>query len=158
DKQSADAQKQLEDLIRNTGDKKARDFAQKVLDDARKDRESNPGLPKDPPRDGTPGECKNGNGNETGASKGGSQEGAEGKGGGQGQAERGTARDGGQVRNGTPTDITQAQQHLPDKTEPSPGDPAHRRRPGALQLDDFTKIDKDILKDLKMSPEEWEAF
>ena len=27
-----------------------------------------------------------------------------------------------------------------------------------MQIEDFTKIDKDILKDLKLTPEQWEAF
>ena len=50
------------------------------------------------------------------------------------------------------------QGHRADEAEPSPADPSHRRHAGSLQVEDFTKIDKDILKDLKMTSEQWEAF
>jgi hypothetical protein len=162
DEQSAKAQKWLEDLARNAKDPEVRDLAKQILDDSRKDRESSPALPKGPPRDGPPCDCKNGNGDGNSAAKGGYHQGAEGKGGGQGQAESGAGRDG-HGRGGPPTNIAQGQQQTlqglrADEAEPTPGDPAHRSRAGVLQLDDFTKIDKDILKDLKMSPAEWEAF
>jgi hypothetical protein len=55
---------------------------------------------------------------------------------------------------GVPPDRVVKEPDLPK----SPADPEHRKRAGALQVEDFTKIDKTILKKLKMSEEELRAF
>jgi hypothetical protein len=168
EKQSADADKWLENLARNAQDKEVRDLAKQILDDSRKDRASNPALPKDPPpeslKDGPPCQCKGGDGTKSGSAKPGEGKGkgAEKKEG-EGKGTQGSAKTGGQGRGGAPTNIARSQQEMlqdkrADEAEPNPADPAHRRRAGVLQLEDFTKIDKNILKDLKMTPEEWEAF
>ncbi|HKI33831.1 MAG TPA: hypothetical protein VKA46_18405 [Gemmataceae bacterium] len=167
DKQSADAEKWLESLARNANDKDVRDLAKKVLEDARKDRASSPALPKGPPPedapDGPPCQCKGGvNVKDTGASKSGGKDTGSGKGQGIVQVPPGASRDAG-GRDGPTTSLTPGQmvrlQALgADEAQPTPGDPAHRLHAGALQLEDWTKIDKNILKDLKMTPEQLEAF
>jgi hypothetical protein len=167
EQESAEAEKWLEDLARNAKDRDVRELAQKVLDDARKDRASSPALPKGPPRDdandGPPAEGKGGNGNGTSAAKAGGQEAGDGKPGGQAGVAQGAGRTTGEGRpNGStsvgPGEEGRLQGLHADEAQPSPADVAHRQRPGVLQVEDFTKIDKDILKDLQMSPEEWEAF
>jgi len=166
DKESAEAEQWLEKLASNAKDREVRDLAGKILDEARKDRSSAPALPKGPPRDGAkdgpPCECKGGgNGQPTGAAKGGGKDGGEGKQQGKVGTVLGAGRNGGEGHNGQLTPLTPAQQALlqelqADEANPSPADSAHRRRAGVLQID--PKVDKDILKDLKMTPEEWEAF
>src|SRR5205823_3417879 len=78
-RQSAEAEKKVEGLARNAGDKEVRDLAQKILDDGRKDRASAPGLPKAPPRDdpkdGPTCDYKGGGGKDAGAAKGGKEDG-----------------------------------------------------------------------------------
>ncbi len=167
EKQSAAAEKWLQELARNASDKDVRDLAKKILDDARKDRASSPALPKGPPpddpRDGPPCECKGGGqGQGAGAAKSGGKDGG-GKREGIVQVPQGGGRGSGAGRPPDGTSIAQGQRTKlqglrADEAEPTPGDPAHRRRAGVLQLEDFTKIDKDILKDLKITPEQWEAF
>jgi hypothetical protein len=167
DKESAAADKWLQDLARNAGDKDVRDLAKKVLDDARKDRASSLGLPKEPPRgdpkDGPPCECKGGgDGKKTGSAKNGKSSG-ECKGEGMVQVPQGGGRNPGAGRNREPENMTAGRKEVlqglqADEADPVPGDPEHRRRAGVLQIDDFTKIDKDILKELALTPEQWEAF
>ncbi len=166
EKESAEAQEWLEKLAHNASDKDVRDLAGKILDEARQDRSSAPALPKGPPRDGLkdgqPCECKGGgDGQPTAAAKGGGKDSGAGKPQGQSDTTVGIGRNGGQGRSGGVTPLTPAQQALlehlqADEANRSPGDPAHRQRAGVLQID--PKLDKDILKDLKMTPEEWNAF
>ncbi len=59
------------------------------------------------------------------------------------------------VGDGTGTDRTADAE--PERPASKP-DPNHRRRAGVLQLEDFTKIDKRLLDELKMSEEELKAF
>jgi hypothetical protein len=168
DKQSADAEKWLQDLARNANDREVRDLAKKVLEEARKDRSSSPGLPKSPPRDndpnGPPCQCKGGgNGQGTGAAKSGGKESGNGKEQGVARVPQGAGRNGGGGRSDQTTALTRQQMEMmqglrADEAQPSPGDPAHRRHAGQLQIEDFTRIDKNILKDLKMTPEQLEAF
>src|SRR5262249_6037358 len=159
----------LEDLARNARDQEVRDLARKVLDDARKDRESSPALPKGPPRDdakdGPPCECKGGgDGKSAGTDRtaGNGQQGGQGKSEGGGEQPQGAGKSGGQGRpNGEQSPIAKGHPRglndLDESQDSRPGtaDPSHRRRAGVLQVEDFTRIDKDILKDLNMTPEEW---
>ncbi len=172
DKQSAEAEKRIDGLSRNAADKDVRDLAQKILDDARKDRASAPALPKSPPRDdgkdGPPCECKGGGqGKDTGTGKGGDKDGSANKQVGNGPAAPGAGRDAGQGRTAEGTSIAGRQEGLlhglqADEAFPSPADPSHRRWAGALQIEDYRNIDKNILakilKDHKMTPEELEAY
>jgi hypothetical protein len=169
ERQSAEAEKWLENLAHNAKEKDVRDLAQKVLEDARKDRASSPALPKDAPRgdpkDGPPCQCKGGDGTMAGTVNPGNGKGSgEEKKQGEGQTVQGGGKTGGQGRpdgrQGLIARQNEGMHGLDDDHEPeaAPADPAHRRRPGVLQIEDFTKIDKDILKDLQMSPEEWAAF
>jgi hypothetical protein len=172
DRQSAEAEKKIDGLSRNASDKEVRDLAQKILDDARKDRATAPALPKPPPqnddRDGPPCQCKGGGqGQNAGAAKGGKKDDGSGKEVGQGSATPGAGRDAGEGRTKEGTSIAGRQEGMlnglqADEADPSPGDPAHRRWAGALQIEDYRNIDKDILKkvlkDHKMTPEELEAY
>jgi hypothetical protein len=172
DHQSADAEKRIEGLSKNAADKDVRDLAQKILEDARKDRASAPGLPRTPPpndgKDGPPCECKGGGqGQNTGSAKGGSKDNGTGKEVGKGLAPPGDGRDGGQGRSPEGTSMAGRQEGRlqglqADEADPSPGDPSHRRWAGALQIEDYRNIDKDILarvlKDHKLTPEELEAY
>ncbi len=171
DHQSAEAEKRIEGLSRNAGDKDVRDLAQKILDDARKDRSTAPGLPKGPPptdaKDGPPCDCKGGGqGQKAGSSKAGGKDGAP-KVAGDPQAAPGAGRGGGQGRPPEGTSVAGQQQgmlegHRADEAEPSPGDPSHRRWAGSMQIEDYHSIDKNILakvlKDHKLTPEEVESY
>jgi hypothetical protein len=168
DKESADSEKWLENLAKNANDREVRDLASRILEQARKDRASSLALPKEPPpadaKAGPPCECKgNGQGQNTGSAKTGGKDGT-GKQQGTVQGKQGEARNGGTGRvDGSPTPLSPAQKELlealrADEADPVPGDPAHRRRAGDLQLKDLQKIDKNVLKDLKMTPEELDAF
>jgi hypothetical protein len=171
DEQSAGARKRLEEMARSARDPQTRDLARKVLDDADKDRQSSPALPKGPPRDdareGPTAEGKGGEGQGSGsaktASNGGSEDRGEGKPGNGQATAAGNGKAGGQGREGglwTPgaTALQPSRGSEAPEPPPSAADPAHRGRAGVLQVEDFRKIDKNILKDLKMTPEEWEAF
>jgi hypothetical protein len=170
--QSAGAEKHIDDLSKNASDKDVRDLAQKILDDARKDRATTPALPKSPPRegdkDGPPCQCKgNDPGNKAGSSKGGDKDGGASKTRGDPAEKPGTGRNGGQGRTPDGTSLAGQQQGLlnglqADEAVPSPGDPSHRRWAAPLQIEDYRSIDKNILakvlKDHKMTPEELEAY
>jgi collagen type III alpha len=172
DKQSGEAEKRIESLSRNASEKDVRDLAQKILDDARQDRSTAPALPKSPPRndakDGPPCECKGGGqGKNTGASKGGDKESGANKQVGNGPAEPGSGRNVGQGRPDDGTSLAGRQEgqlhgFRADEAFPSPADPSHRRWAGALQIEDYRNIDKNILakilKDHKLTQEEMEAY
>src|SRR5262249_37365226 len=156
-------------LSRNASDKEVRDLAQKILDDARKDRATAPALPKPPPsnddRDGPPCQCKGGQGQNAGASKGGKKDDGAGKEVGKGPDTPGAGGAAGEGGTREGRSMAGRQEGMlnglqADEADPSPGDPAHRRWAGALQIEDFRNIDKDILKkvlkDHKMTPEELE--
>lgn len=169
DRQSAEAEQWLKNLAQNAKDKEVRDLAQKILDDARKDRESSPALPKAPPRDdikdGPTCQCKGGGGAQSGSVKPGEGKGSgEGKQEGKPQTAQAAGKPGGEGREGGGRGlIANGQQALlqglqADEARPATADPSHRSRAGSLQIEDFRNIDKDILKELGMTPEEWEAF
>jgi hypothetical protein len=172
DRQSTEAEKKIDGLSQNAADKEVRDLAQKILDDARKDRASAPALPKPPPSDdgkeGPTCQCKGGGqGQNAGASKGGNKDDGAAKQAGNGPATPGAGRNGGEGRTTEGTSIAGRQERTldglrADEALPSPGDPAHRRWAGSLQIEDYRKIDKDILnkvlKDHKMTPEELGAY
>jgi hypothetical protein len=171
DKQSAEAEKKIDGLSHNASDKDVRDLAQKILDDARKDRATTPALPKAPPpgdsKDGPPCECKGSSqGKNAGAAKNGNGTGT-GKELGKAQNPPGGGRGGGQGRTPDGKSIAGQQREMlnnlqADEADPSPGDPEHRRWAGALQIEDYRNIDKNILKkvlkDHKLTPEELEAY
>jgi hypothetical protein len=168
EQERADAEKWLENLSQNAKDQEVRDLAKQILNDAKKDRESSPALPKGQSKDdageGPPAEGKGGKPDDSSAAKSGGQQPGEGKSdGGQPDVAKAAGHGAGSGRPNGASSLTKAQEEMlrglhADEAQPSPTDVSHHRRPGVLQIEDFTKIDKDILKDLKMSPEDWEAF
>jgi len=118
-------------------------------------------LPKGPPeaKDGPPCDCKGGNG--SGSSKGGgSKDTGSGKKG-DAQAAQDAGKEGGQGRDHGKLSIANGLGgFLPENDmtpEPSVANPAHRKLP-ALQLRNYRDIDPNVLKDLGMTPEDWQAF
>jgi hypothetical protein len=173
------AKRDLEDIKNKANDEKAREAARQALDEAKKDEQ--PGQDKPAPGAGAEkGEKKPGEGPDgeaPGAGKGGDPmkdptEGGNGKGGapkkGDGTPEKGEGPGRGKDRGDHSSD-TPGEGMAGDRSRGGNGGTGEDKRPkgekpaahraSMMQLEEFRKkVDKDVLKDLKMSREQFEKF